>query len=181
MPFTATWMDQKIAMLSEVSQTERNVLWHVLYVESKKKWYRWSYLQSRDWKTWRTNLWLLGGRMEGRTGWEFWDGHDTLLCLKWISGRDLLWSTSNSAQWYGAAWMVGEFGESGYVRQVYAPWFLSPYNKDLEWWTLKPPRRVTALGSWTDHVIALRSRTDSVIALRQISVTAQCYSFILFR
>ena len=42
---------------------------------------------------------------------------------------------------------------------------LSRHNKDLEWWTLKPPRRVTALRSWMDHVIALR----------QISVTAQFY------
>ena len=58
------------------------------------------------------------------------------------------------------------------VRRVYAPRFLSRHNKDLEWWILKPPRRVTALGSWTDHVIALRPRMDRVIALRQISVTA---------
>ena len=56
---------------------------------------------------------------------------------------------------------------------------LSHHNKDLEWRTLKPPRRVTALRSWIDHVIALRSRMDHVIALRQISVTAQCYSSIL--
>ena len=42
---------------------------------------------------------------------------------------------------------------------------LSRHNKDLEWWTLKSPRRVTALGSWT----------DGVIALREISVTALFY------
>ena len=58
---------------------------------------------------------------------------------------------------------------------------LSRHNKDLEWQTLKPPRHVTALGSWIDRVIALRSRKDHVIALRQISVTAQCYSSILFK
>ena len=52
---------------------------------------------------------------------------------------------------------------------------LSRHNKDLEWWTLKPPRRVTALRSWIDRVIALRSRMDHVIALRQISVTALFY------
>ena len=52
---------------------------------------------------------------------------------------------------------------------------LSCHNKDLEWRTLKPPQRVTALGSWTDHVIALRSRTDHVIARREISVTALFY------
>ena len=52
---------------------------------------------------------------------------------------------------------------------------LSHHSKDLEWRTLKPPRRVTALGSWTDHVIALRSRMDRVIALREISVTILFY------
>ena len=52
---------------------------------------------------------------------------------------------------------------------------LSHHNKDLEWWTLKPPRCVTALRSWIDHVIALRSRMDHVVALRQISVTALFY------
>ena len=58
---------------------------------------------------------------------------------------------------------------------------LSRHSKDLERRTLKPPQRVTALRSWIDRVIALRSRMDRVIALRQLSVTAQCYSSILFR
>ena len=53
--------------------------------------------------------------------------------------------------------------------------FLSRHNRDLEWRTLKPPRRVTGLRSWIDHVIAVRSRMDHVIALRQISVTALFY------
>ena len=52
---------------------------------------------------------------------------------------------------------------------------LSCNNKDLEWRTLKPPLRVTALRSWIDRVIALRSRMDHVTALRQISVTALFY------
>ena len=42
---------------------------------------------------------------------------------------------------------------------------LSRHNKDLQGRTLKPPRHVTALRSWIDHVIALR----------QISVTALFY------
>ena len=36
MPFSAMWMDLEIAILSEVSQTEKNIVWHPLYVESKK-------------------------------------------------------------------------------------------------------------------------------------------------
>ena len=55
--------------------------------------------------------------------------------------------------------------------RVYAPWFLSRHNKDLKGWTLKPPRRVTALGSWTDlfklaillSLIAM-TRMDMVLA-----------------
>ena len=41
----------------------------------------------------------------------------TLLYLKWISNRDLLYSTGNSAQCYVAAWMGGESG--GKWIQVY--------------------------------------------------------------
>ena len=69
----------------------------------------------------------------------------------------------------------GIFLGQGSVTRVYVPQLLSHHNKDLEWWTLKPPRHVTVLGSWTDRVIALRSWTDHVIALRQISVTAPFY------
>ena len=35
----------------------------------------------------------------------------TLLYLKWITNKDLLYSPGNSAQCYLAAWMRGEFGE----------------------------------------------------------------------
>ena len=31
--------------------------------------------------------------------------------LKWITNKDLLYSTWNSTQYYMAAWMGGEFGE----------------------------------------------------------------------
>ena len=34
----------------------------------------------------------------------------TLLYLKWITNKDLLYSTGNSAQYYVAAWVGGEFG-----------------------------------------------------------------------
>ena len=36
MPFAATWMALEIIILSEVSQTKTNIIYH-LYVESKKK------------------------------------------------------------------------------------------------------------------------------------------------
>ena len=43
-------------------------------------------------------------------------GMYTLLYLEWITNKDLLYSTWNSAQCYVAAWMVRvDLGESGYV------------------------------------------------------------------
>ena len=48
----------------------------------------------------------------------------TLLYLKWISNKDLLNSTWNSAQCYVAAWMGGEFG--GEWKHVYV--CLSPFS-----------------------------------------------------
>ena len=47
MPFAVTWMDLEIVILSEGSQ-RRNIGWHPLYVESKKKWCKWTYLQNRN-------------------------------------------------------------------------------------------------------------------------------------
>jgi len=35
----------------------------------------------------------------------------TLLYLKWITNKDLLYSTGISAQCYVATWIGGEFGE----------------------------------------------------------------------
>ena len=34
----------------------------------------------------------------------------TVLYLKWITDKDLLYSTGNSAQCYVASWREGEFG-----------------------------------------------------------------------
>ena len=44
-PFAAAWMDLEIIILSEESKSERNrnIVWHPLYVESTKKWYKWTY------------------------------------------------------------------------------------------------------------------------------------------
>ena len=73
-------------------------------------------------------------------------------------------------------------GRSGYrvhsirtVRRVYAPRFFVSSQQRFGVTDIQALWGVTALGSWTDHVIALRSRVDRVIALRQISVTALFY------
>ena len=52
----------------------------------------------------------------------------TLLYVKWITNKQLLYSTGNSAQCYVTAWMGGEFG--GEWIHVYV--WLSPFAVQLE-------------------------------------------------
>jgi len=66
MPFAAIWMDLEIVTLSEVGQTEKEkYLWHPLYAESKKKLYKWIYLQNRLTDLVNENLQLPGGKDHG--------------------------------------------------------------------------------------------------------------------
>ena len=51
-------------------------------------------------------LMVAGGKGELRTL-----GRSCTLYLKWITNKNLLYSTGNSAQCYVAAWMGGGFGE----------------------------------------------------------------------
>ena len=60
------------------------------------------------------NFWLAMGE-NGESDREFGIDMYTLLYLKWVANKVLLYSTGNSAQYYVAAWMGGEFGESGYM------------------------------------------------------------------
>ena len=53
-------------------------------------------------------------RVDRRDG-EFGIYMYTLLYLKWITNKDLLYSTWNSIQCYVAAWMGGSSGENGYM------------------------------------------------------------------
>ena len=110
MPFAATWMDLEIVILSEESQRRRNIIWHPLYVESEKKWYKWAYKPER---THRLREWTYGCQSKGcREGIfrEFGINMYTLLYLKWITNKDLLYSTWNFAQCYVAAWLGREVG-----------------------------------------------------------------------
>ena len=36
MPFSASWMDTEIIILSEISQAKTNIIWYHLYVKSNK-------------------------------------------------------------------------------------------------------------------------------------------------
>ena len=52
----------------------------------------------------------------------------TLLYLKWVANKDLLYSTWNSAQCYVATWMGGEFGG----ERLYVYVWLSPFVVHLK-------------------------------------------------
>jgi len=68
MPPAATWMDLEIVPLSEVSQRQRNNVWHPLYIESKKELYKWTYLQNRNRLTDLENKLMVAGGKDGRKG-----------------------------------------------------------------------------------------------------------------
>ena len=97
----------------KLSSSRRNTVLYPLYVESKKKWDKWTYKTERDSQTQRKDLWSTRGGGPAR---ELGTDMNILLYLKWITNKDLLYSTWNSAQRYAAAWMGGEFGRERYMH-----------------------------------------------------------------
>ena len=98
----------------KLSSSRRNIVLYPLYVESKKKWYKLTYLQ--NWKRLKdSEEGLVATSGEGPVR-KFGMDMNILLHLKWITNKDLRHSTGNSAQCYAAAWMGGEFGREWYVH-----------------------------------------------------------------
>ena len=96
-------MNLESVILSEVSQTEKEKYHiHPLYVESKMKWHEFAYKTETD----SENEFMVAGEKDGREGLVrvFGMVMYTLLYLKWVTNKDLLYSTWNSAQCYVAAW-----------------------------------------------------------------------------
>ena len=54
-PLAVTWMDVESVILREVKQRRRNIIWHMLYVKSKKL-YKWTYLQNGKIQPYKTNV-----------------------------------------------------------------------------------------------------------------------------
>ena len=73
------------------------------------------------------NLWLLGV-VGGEIVREFGKVMHTLLYSKWITNKDLLYSTGNSAQYYVTAWMGAEFGR----KWIHVYVWLSPFAVHLK-------------------------------------------------
>ena len=68
MPFTATWMDAEIIMLSEESQKEKDKNRTMSLISESNIQHNRNVPRKRNWQTWRTDLrWP-------RARWREWDG-----------------------------------------------------------------------------------------------------------
>ena len=79
MPFAGTWIDLEIIILS---QRKTNITWDHLYVESKKKLYKWAYLQNRNRLIENKLMVTKGENVGGGINWEFRINRYKLLYLK---------------------------------------------------------------------------------------------------
>ena len=121
MLLSATWMDLEIVILSEISQTEEKYYVNLLNILNIP--YMWNLkrndLNESIYKTEtdsESELMVarrieMGGGIVRKFGIDMY----TLLYLKQITNKVLLYSTGNSAQWYVAAWMERSLRENGYM------------------------------------------------------------------
>ena len=111
MSLAARRMDPETVILSEVNQTKKQKHRMMSFIcSSKRTWYKWTYLRNRNRFTdreWTYGCWWEGSG-EGIVR-KFRKVMYTLLYLKWITIKDLLYSTGNSAQCCVQVWMGGEF------------------------------------------------------------------------
>ena len=104
-----------ISLKFYISKSNSLIIWHLFYAESKKKRYKWTYLQTRV--TELENK-LTVAEVGGVVGEGLGEGilrelkmdMYTLLYLKWRANKVLLFSAWDSAQCYVAAWRGEEFG-----------------------------------------------------------------------
>ena len=103
----------EIVILSKVREGE--ISYDITYVESKKNWYKLTYLKNTDSQTLRTNLWLPERRMREGIVREFGLHMYTLLYLKWMTNKDLLVWHMELCSMLWQAGCKGSLGENGYM------------------------------------------------------------------
>ena len=103
MPFAATRMNLEMIILIQLDR-ERQISYDIAYMWhlKKKDGNEFIYKVEIDSQTYRKNLVVTSGR---RVTWggidcEFGIDINTLLYLKWITNKDLLYSTGNAAEYY---------------------------------------------------------------------------------
>ena len=113
MPFPATWKDLECVILSEAKERE---IWYIPYMWNLKS----NGTNELTYKTETDSENKLIVTREERWGWKgvCWEleiDMYTLLYLKWITNKDLLYCTGNSAQCYVATWWEGSLRENWYI------------------------------------------------------------------
>ena len=105
-------MDGPRVCHTELSKSDQEVepLYDIPYMQNLKRHdtNELIYKIETDVHTWRMDLWLPGGMMSRRDR-DFRRDRYTLLYLNWITNKDILYSTGNSAQLCVIAQMEGEF------------------------------------------------------------------------
>ena len=94
----ATWMDQEIIILTEVSQKEKDKHHRIPLICGIQNMTKWTYLQNRNRLIDIENRLVLLPRWKGSRGgldWEFGTGRCKLLHIEWINNKVLFYSTGN--------------------------------------------------------------------------------------
>ena len=116
MPFSATWMDLEIITLSEASQKEKGK-YHMISLICGIYNMTQMNLSTKQKQSHRLREQIYGYQGEGLRGgidWEFGIDMYTLLYLKYITNRDLLYSTGNSTQ-YSIITYMGKESEKEWI------------------------------------------------------------------
>ena len=98
--------------MKQVRQTRRNIVWHPLYAESKRKWFKWTYFQNRLTDS-ENRLTVARGKSRGRDSWGAGDGHIHTAIFKMDNQQ---WPTQRSL--FNVVWQPGwerSLGENRYV------------------------------------------------------------------
>ena len=95
MSFAITWMELETLILSKVSRTKTNDIIYMWNLKKKK--------DTRQKQTYRHRKQIYGyqrGKVRIRMDWEFGINIYTLLYIKQITNKDLLYSTGNYSQYF---------------------------------------------------------------------------------
>ena len=119
MPFAATWMDLEIVILSEVSYTEKDKYHDIAYMWNLEKMMIQTNLYTKQKQTHRHRKQTYSYQ-RGKGGWgginqEFGINIYTLLYMKEVNNKDLLYSTGNSTQYSVITYMRKNLKKNEYM------------------------------------------------------------------